>query len=105
MGERRAGLKAPFEDHRMWRRLFARVHPDAGGDHELFLFACALKDELCARPRITESRSCGAEPGTDSSLWTWRSGISSWASHNRDVLRRGRPRRDSPRERRTRDTF
>lgn len=22
----------------MWRKLLARAHPDAGGDHELFIF-------------------------------------------------------------------
>ena len=25
----------PLDDPRMWRRLVARTHPDAGGDHEL----------------------------------------------------------------------
>jgi hypothetical protein len=27
----------------MWRRLLARVHPDAGGDDELFVWAKALE--------------------------------------------------------------
>ena len=37
---------APLEDQRMWRLLLARLHPDIGGDHELFLFACAVKGEV-----------------------------------------------------------
>ena len=35
-----------FEDRRMWRLLLARLHPDAGGDHDLFTFACAMRDEI-----------------------------------------------------------
>ena len=41
-------------DQRMWRLLLARLHPDAGGDHELFVFASAVKEEVCGgggRPR------------------------------------------------------
>lgn len=35
-------------DHRgMWRRLVARTHPDAGGDHELFIWAGAVRDLVC----------------------------------------------------------
>ena len=30
---------APVTDKAFWRRTLARCHPDAGGDHELFLFA------------------------------------------------------------------
>ncbi len=31
----------------MWRRLVARTHPDAGGDHELFIWTGALRDAIC----------------------------------------------------------
>jgi hypothetical protein len=34
-------------DHRMWRLLLARLHPDAGGDHELFVFASTVKNSVC----------------------------------------------------------
>ena len=74
----------------MWRLLLARLHPDAGGDHELFLFACALKDEVC-RERLFGSSNDG--PATDQSFSTWRSTMGSWASRNRDALRRPRSRR------------
>ncbi|MDP9477884.1 MAG: hypothetical protein M3R38_19745 [Actinomycetota bacterium] len=37
----------PPDDPKMWRRLVARTHPDAGGDHELFIWAAALKDAVC----------------------------------------------------------
>jgi hypothetical protein len=31
----------------MWRRLLARAHPDAGGTHELFIWAAVVRDVLC----------------------------------------------------------
>jgi hypothetical protein len=35
-------------DHRgMWRRLVGRSHPDAGGDHELFIWTMATRDAIC----------------------------------------------------------
>jgi hypothetical protein len=37
----------PPWDRRMWRLLLARVHPDAGGQHELFIWARQLKDHVC----------------------------------------------------------
>ena len=85
-----AARGAPFQDRHMWRLLLARLHPDAGGDHELFLFACALKDELC-RERLFGSGPAHDEPGTDHSFLMWRSTMNSWASRNRDSLKRPRP--------------
>lgn len=76
----------------MWRLLLARLHPDAGGSQELFLFACALKDEVC-RERLFESGS--GEPATEQSFSTWRSTMDSWASRNRDTLRKPKARRGS----------
>jgi len=32
----------------MWRKLLARAHPDAGGDHDLFIWARNLHDVVCA---------------------------------------------------------
>jgi hypothetical protein len=74
----------------MWRLLLARLHPDAGGDHELFLFACALKDEVC-RERLFRSGCDG--PATEQSFSIWRSTMDSWASRNRDALRKPMSRR------------
>jgi hypothetical protein len=31
----------------MWRKLLARTHPDAGGNHELFIWTGAVKDAVC----------------------------------------------------------
>jgi hypothetical protein len=31
----------------MWRRVVSRVHPDAGGDHELFIWIMAVRDAVC----------------------------------------------------------
>lgn len=42
----------PFDDPKMWRRLLARVHPDAGGSEELFVFAQALREEVSSKPRL-----------------------------------------------------
>jgi hypothetical protein len=33
----------------MWRRLLARVHPDAGGDDELFVWAKSLEELVRAK--------------------------------------------------------
>jgi hypothetical protein len=36
-------------DHRgMWRRLVGRAHPDAGGDHDLFIWAVGVRDVVCS---------------------------------------------------------
>jgi hypothetical protein len=95
MGEGQIGRKESFEDRRMWRLLLARAHPDAGGDHELFLFACALKDELGVGRRLDDGAADRAEPETDPSLRVWRSRMDSWASRNRDTLRSDHARRSA----------
>jgi hypothetical protein len=78
---------APFEDRRMWRLLLARLHPDAGGDHDLFAFACAVRDEM--------SRGVCDPAGEDSVrnaestapfLRTWHEAMGRWSSSNRDSL-------------------
>ncbi len=109
MGEGCAGREAPFEERRMWRLLLARLHPDAGGDHELFLFACTLKDELrqgrlFAGGPTARGDTAADRSGVDHSFSTWRGTMSSWASHNRDALQRFRSRRGA-RDRRARDSF
>ena len=36
-------------DHRgMWRRLVGRAHPDAGGDHDLFIWSMSVRDAVCS---------------------------------------------------------
>lgn len=80
----------------MWRQLLARLHPDAGGDPELFLFACSIKDQVCKpeRPRI---RAAHRGAGADSFLRAWQDTISTWATSNRDTLNVSRD--SSPRNR------
>jgi hypothetical protein len=55
----------------MWRKLLSRAHPDAGGEHELFVWASAVKDYVCGGagrsntpPRTEEPRRhrTGAKP-------------------------------------------
>lgn len=62
----------PPDDPKMWRRLVARTHPDAGGDHELFIWTGAIKAIICdgelqagPRPRPADNRSRRREPSTD----------------------------------------
>ena len=40
-------LTAPTDDRSMWRRALARLHPDAGGSHDLFIWAGAVRDVVC----------------------------------------------------------
>jgi hypothetical protein len=40
-------LTLPFDDRGMWRRVVSRSHPDAGGSHELFIWAVATRDAVC----------------------------------------------------------
>jgi hypothetical protein len=36
----------PVTDNAMWRKLLAKVHPDAGGEHELFIWTSSVKDHV-----------------------------------------------------------
>lgn len=38
----------PPTDKAMWRRLIARTHPDAGGDHELFIWVGSVRELVCS---------------------------------------------------------
>jgi hypothetical protein len=52
-GMRRTPTYPP--DHRgMWRRLVGRAHPDAGGDHDLFIWTVAVRDTR--KPEAARSR-------------------------------------------------
>ena len=74
------GRVEPLEDGRMWRLLLARLHPDAGGDPDLFLFASALREEARA------AETCGTAPVSDAFLEAWRGAMHVWASRNREAL-------------------
>src|ERR671910_1422487 len=81
-----------FEDRRMWRLLLARLHPDAGGDHDLFTFACAMRDEMSRASSVAKD-----DEGEDSArsteglvtpfLRAWQNTMDDWSSGNRDALR------------------
>ncbi len=56
----------------MWRRLVARTHPDAGGDHELFIWTGAVRDLVCesrvatgGNPEARDHSSRRREASTD----------------------------------------
>jgi hypothetical protein len=77
------------DDRRMWRLLLARLHPDAGGDQDLFAFACALRDEMSRGATPVEDaggdearNAAGAAPF----LRTWHEAMGRWSSGNRDAL-------------------
>ncbi len=62
----------PLDDPRMWRRLAACTHPDAGGDGDLFIWVGSVKDAVCggelriqpkAPPRSQEPRREPPTPG------------------------------------------
>jgi hypothetical protein len=44
----------PLHDRGMWRRLVGCAHPDAGGNHELFIWAVAARDAVCGGKRGAE---------------------------------------------------
>lgn len=48
----------------MWKRLVSRAHPDAGGDHELFIWATATREVVCGGELGSEipRRSAAPEP-------------------------------------------
>jgi hypothetical protein len=88
--ERLAEGLAPFEDRRMWRLLLARLHPDAGGDHDLFAFACAIRDEVSGGNRGDNLRS--TKRAAAPFLRTWQETMGHWSSSNHDALKSFRTR-------------
>jgi len=74
----------------MWRLLLARLHPDAGGDHDLFAFACAVRDEISRGKYLvegagTEDKARDME-STAPFLRTWHEAMGQWSSSNSDAL-------------------
>ena len=93
---RNAAGPTSFEDRRMWRLLLARLHPDAGGDHDLFAFACAVRDEVSREKYLAEDAEAEDEPRNTadaaSFLGTWHEAMGRWSSSNRDALHNIRTR-------------
>jgi hypothetical protein len=88
--ERLAEEHAPFEDRRMWRLLLARLHPDAGGDHDLFAFACALRDEMFSTNRaatVSRGNASNTQHATAPFLRTWREAMGHWSTSNHEALK------------------
>jgi hypothetical protein len=55
----------PPTDRVMWRRLVARAHPDAGGDHELFIWTGAVRDVVCSLERVSPRGETSTPPRSD----------------------------------------
>jgi hypothetical protein len=87
---REARRFASFEDRRMWRLLLAQLHPDAGGDHDLFAFACAVRDEMYKVNHPTQEIGSEGEAqnmeSTTPFLRAWHEAMDHWSSSNRDAL-------------------
>ncbi len=65
-------ITQPPDDPKMWKRLLGRAHPDAGGEHELFIWAASVRDVVCesslcagASPESTVHPSRRREASTD----------------------------------------
>ena len=81
-----------FEDRRMWRLLLARLHPDTGGDHDLFTFACAIRNEMSRASSVAkdaegEDSARSTEGLVTTFLRAWQNTMDDWSSGNRDALR------------------
>jgi hypothetical protein len=81
-----------FEDRRMWRLLLARLHPDTGGDHDLFTFACAIRDEMSSASSMAkdaegEDSARSTEGLVTPFLRAWQNTMDDWSSGNRDAVR------------------
>lgn len=79
----------------MWRMLLAKLHPDAGGDHELFVFACALKEGICGGGsvgwnHVRREDERRAERHPEYFPREWQDAMSHWASSNREALKNRR---------------
>ena len=81
----------PIEDRRMWRLLLAQLHPDVGGNHELFLFARAVEEAcgngLLGRKPAHDDSERGAERPTEPFLRAWKDAMNCWALRNREALK------------------
>jgi hypothetical protein len=91
-GAEGVGQINPFEDRRMWRLLLAQLHPDAGGDHELFLFASALKERACGdgypeKKLAQDSIEGTTELAVEPFLQAWQEAMNCWASGNHEALK------------------
>ncbi len=55
----------PANDPRMWRKVLARLHPDSGGEHELFLWGPVVRDLVCNGPGSRRTSPRTAPPPDD----------------------------------------
>ena len=62
----------PATDRGMWRKLLARAHPDGGGEHELFVWASAVREVVCRQlepgdgpSRTSRQRERATSPRSD----------------------------------------
>ena len=89
---RSADRLTSLEDRRMWRMLLARVHPDSGGDHDLFLFAHTLRQGACGHGGLKTTHAPDDKSQTKRYakpfLRAWHDSMGGWASCNRDTLKR-----------------
>jgi len=95
LGQKRtdAYTGTPLDDPAMWRKLLASLHPDAGGDEELFAFATSLRQhtENCSSVQLARMRRESPRVGVTG---TWQSPRVS--SNKRNTTDREMPYEDRP---------
>jgi hypothetical protein len=77
-------LKAPST----WRLLLARLHRDAGGNPEWFVFACAVKSALHDEGHPDSVRTRHHSRRAEPFLRGWQGGMNHWALYNCHGLKR-----------------
>jgi hypothetical protein len=77
-------LKAPST----WRLLLTRLHRDAGGNPEWFVFACAVKSALHDEGHPDSVRTHHQSRRAEPFLRGWQGAMSHWASYNCDGLKK-----------------
>jgi hypothetical protein len=76
----------PLDDRSMWRRIVGRAHPDAGGDHELFIWAVAVRDMFCSGESGSEILKSGRHEQPSQSREKSASGVGECIPFDEDAL-------------------
>lgn len=80
-------------DPKMWRRILSRAHPDAGGDHDLFIWTGAVKDLVCGELHVeaaTPPRSPEPRPADDKPRVPYPTGADSFEEITATALQMAR---------------
>ena len=76
----------PLDHRSMWRRFVGRTHPDAGGDHELFIWAVAVRDLFCSGESDSEILKSGRHEQPSQSRETSTSSVVECIPFDEDAI-------------------